>query len=172
MYVSSHHRKPIPPHRGKHARSRDYSRASQVRGVNGRPTPRGTRLKSPSSLLLLSQTSTTTPRFRVSRQPFSIHPLSCSRHSSPQCLLVSSIRPTIRMQRKLSTPPPSLSSPSSSLYATSFPYAYFIALFAIRSSPRPVRRIIDLLRLLVLPPNPGYGVKERTPRRTISRYRY
>lgn len=47
MYVSTHHRKPIPPHRGKHARSRDYSRASQVRGVNGRPTPRGTRLKCP-----------------------------------------------------------------------------------------------------------------------------
>lgn len=35
--------------------------------------------------------------------------------------------------------------------------------YAALSTPCRVRRIIDLLRLRVLPPNPGYGVKQRTP---------
>lgn len=119
----------------------------------------------PSLPLLLLQTSTTTRRFRVSRQPFPIHPLGRGRHSNPQCLLVSSIRPTIRINPRLHLAV-SFFSPRTSARS---PHAYFIALFAALFSAY-VASSTHLLRLLVLSPNPGS--KSARPGPSVLRYWY
>lgn len=133
-----------------------------VRGVNGRPTP-WNGLKCPP--LLPPDNSTITPRFEATL----FHPLSCRRYSSLppflQCLLVSSIRPFVRILPHLffffffSTPC------GNHLFSL---YAYFIC--TIRDTPFSTPcRIIDLLRfesyLLTL----ATGQRAHAPRRTIRR---
>lgn len=135
-----------------------------VRGVNGRPTP-WNGLKCPP--LLPPDNSTTTPRFEATL----FHPLSCRRYSSLppflQCLLVSSIRPFVRILPHLffffffSTP----CITSSPYIHISSHYSRYTLLHTLSHHRPPSLR--------VLPPNPGYGSKSARPAPDDpSRYRY